>query len=240
MDNLGLEICSYSVTISALDLATTPFALERAQELKLDLTQNTPTSLLTTFLENYRPYRGSHHGLRVYETQILKPFIRTAWQSQSILIQHDGNLSRRRIIPVAVPDPSVWEKLVRKIFGAMNLYRSLEALDLASSHPIVFEKKICITRRATFRENRRQLLWMLFISIPVLSLFTACLITFLVSIGIVQFTSIDLVSLDRRLCGGGHPGVQPCKITPNPDVAGIGVRYSSSDTIHTAIDIYRI
>jgi len=232
-----------------LDLATTPFALERAQKLELDTTQDTPTPL-TTFLENYRPYRGSHSGLRAYEIRILKPFIRTASRSQSILIQYDGNLSRRRIIPVEVTDPSLFNRgrsAVQKIFGVLNLHRSLEALDLASSDPAVhikFEQYCPIIWKNIFHENRRQLLRvflvMLFIGVPVVSLLIACLITFIAPTESARFTSINLVSLDRRLCGGVHPGVQACKINPNPDVAGIGVRYSSSDAIHAEIDIYWI
>lgn len=230
-----------------MDLATTPFALERAQELKLDITQDTPTPL-TTFLENYKPYRGSHSGLRAYETRILKPFIRAASRSESILIQHDGNLCRRRIIPDEVANPSLFilARSIQKIFGVLNLRRSLEALDLASSNPkvhIKFEQDCPIIWKNIFHENRRQLLrvflMMLFIGVPVLSLLIGCLITVIAPSKAARFTSIDLVSLDRRLCGRVHPGVQPCKINPNPDVAGIGVRYSSLDTIHTAIDIYR-
>ena len=220
-----------------MDLATTPFALERAQELRLDLKQNTPTPL-TAFLEDYRPYRGSHRGLRAYETQILKPFIRTASRSQSILIQH-GNLFRRRMVPEVpnFPQASALEKLRQKIFAVPNLDRSLEALDLASSNPTV---PIKFEQNRRIRVNGRRLLWMLFISISGLSLFTACLIIFLAFFGIGRFASGDILSLDLRSCGGVQPRVQPCEITPNPDVAGIGVRYSSSDTIHTAIDIYRI
>jgi hypothetical protein len=79
---------------------------------------------------------------------------------------------------------------------------------------------------------------MLFILVPVLSLII--LLTLLVAVALFNLTGlfpIDLSSMDHHLCGGVHPGVQPCKIAPNPDVAGIGVRYFSLDTIHTAIDV---
>jgi hypothetical protein len=220
-----------------LDLATTPFALERAQErLKLDITEETPTPL-TSFLENYKPYRGQNRLLRAYEARTLKPFIRSATRSQSILIQHDGNLLRRRIQVTPVPEPSYafYNKIRRKLLGVQNLHRCLEALDLRLDGrlQIEFEEGPGALLGNTFYGKRR-LGRGFFIELIAYSIVVWLVV--LVTVVVLNVTSLHfepgpspgiLLSIVGHACR--DQGVlQACnKITPNPDVAGIGVRYFS-------------
>ena len=237
----------FSDTISALDLATTPFALERAQQQELEITQDTP---LTSFLENYRPLPTKKtlywQYYQTYETRALKPFIRTA---QSILIQKirddgkcDGLLLRRRVVPVEIPVYNFFEKIFRRITGVWNWHHSLEALDLVVRDSQVVSQDYCKlweTRLNRFdqsedhetwethflsslyrRRQWRQLLICALWVIPVSFL----LLTFALFAGASGWLYfLDLTTLDHYLCGNVNSAPYPCMITANPDVAGVGV-----------------
>ena len=238
----------FSDNISALDLATTPFALERAQQQELDITQDTP---LTSFLENYRPLPTVETlgalwlALQTYEIRALKPFIRTASQSQSILIQtirddgkRDGLLLRRRVVPVEVPDYNIFQKISRRITGVWNRHRSLEALDLRDKdYHKLWETRLNRSDQSEDHEpwkthflsslNRRR--WwsrwrLLLICALLVVLVPSLLLTFaFLFAGALGWLHLDLTTLDRHLCGNVNSGPYPCTITANPDVAGIGV-----------------
>ena len=243
----------FSITISALDLATTPFSLERAQRQKQDPTWDTP---LTSFLENYRTYRCPrfpflplfrplYHGLKNYEIRTLKPSIRAASQSQSTLIRIfqdgcklDGSLTRRRVVPVEVLNYNFFWKTFWKIYGStvLNRHRSLEALDLAARGSVAVFKfdqdyyKLWATfplRSSRLKLNCRRWrfrLWRRRVLVTVPLLILAVIFLFFLVVAFVWSPPfIHLTTLDRRLCGDVKPGPYPCTITANPDVAGIGV-----------------
>lgn len=213
----------FSTTLSALDLATTPFALENAQRRgRLNADVDVPRSL-TSLLENYKPYRGSIRALQTYENRTLLPFIRVASKSQSILIRPNGSLVRRRTTPVKDREyHHISLAILRRITGFYNLRRSLEGLDLAGKNSIVelkfnqnYDKLRCDAVFTSRRRRVRRMTQLVFLAVLRFVLRAG-------PVGIILSFTLGFRS-GTSLCRTVNPVPYSCKINANPDVAGIGV-----------------
>lgn len=136
----------------------------------------------------------------------------------------DGVLSRRRVVPIEVQYNELFWKIWQKIsVMPCNQHRSLEALDLATRDSVAvfrfdrdYEKLWKFSHFHLHRPLRKFRRWWKII-LPVSGLIPFALLTLYV------FLFPDFKTLDRGLCGVVESGSYPCTITPNPDVAGIGV-----------------
>ncbi|KAF8154563.1 hypothetical protein B0H34DRAFT_528693 [Crassisporium funariophilum] len=219
----GSSIRKFSRLISALDLSTTPYGIQQAQ-IRCTRTKihDTPPTPLVHLMESYRlPYPGSLTFLKSFEARTLLRFIRPDSQSQSILIRYDGSLIRRRVLPIIPKPPPPIARIMNKIYGEFNAFRSFEGLDLAGGQreKAYMDNESWKNVQFTFHRPPR---WKaIFSQIPLF--FIAAISGFALLYAGFHLFFFPFGSVERRLCIVVQ-SKYPCEISPNPDVAGVGGR----------------
>ena len=161
--DLGTRLTNrlFSRTVSALDLATTPYALrcaaEHTESIELNSTQTFATFFSPSrraFPEFYQPLPSSWlcsklgMSILTYEQRTLRHIVLSTSQSRSIIIDSQGGITR--------PHWYWWEKFVHYL----DVLRWFEALDLRGTINVSFKSTgpkfrflRCFFRNATFHDE---------------------------------------------------------------------------------------